>query len=262
MMKLSFGFNAVQAGQKSATVNAEPRLTANCTLGKFTLTAPVTKALGIAVGDNVMFLNNLQQVEEAIQERNEDLVEWAAANAVDLNTRAGQEAALKEFGVWAITKGYLMYDRKGNPVLASERYTKEDKMKYIQQHAAEILEGAREELINRVGNPEASDEELIAALTPEDIESPKYHVQSGSRTASSGSATGIGNQVTFTDTSIWNSLKNDLGENKEKKNRIYDVKLDDGFKTIVNNGMEDIEVMAYPIEFNADEDPIVREKKA
>lgn len=263
MMKLSFGINAVQAGQKSATVNAEPKLIANCTLGKFTLTAPVTKALGIAVGDNVMFLNNISGIEEAIQKHDEGLYQWAAENSVDLNTRAGQEAVIEKFTTWFVTKGLPMFDRKGNAILASERYTKEDKMQYIKNNAATILEGAREELIARVGNPDATDEELIAALTPDDIESPKYHVNSGSRTASNGSATGVGNQVTFTDTAIWNALKANLGELKEKKNRIFKVDLENGVQTTFNDGCKDVDIMVYPIEFTSDENPVIRgEKKA
>ena len=43
--KLNFGVQAVQAGQKSSTVNAEPQLIANSTPGKFVVTAPVSKAL-------------------------------------------------------------------------------------------------------------------------------------------------------------------------------------------------------------------------
>ena len=59
MGKMNFGFTAVQAGQKSSTVNAEPRLIANSTPGKFMITSPVSKALGVAVGENIQFLNNI-----------------------------------------------------------------------------------------------------------------------------------------------------------------------------------------------------------
>ena len=92
--------------------------------------------------------------------------------------------------------------------------------------------------------------------------SPKYHASTGSKTATTASATGVGCQLNFTDTSIWNSLKSDLGDAKEKKNRIYAVLFDEAFTVPVNNGKEDVEVVAYPLEFIADEDPIVREKKA
>lgn len=258
--KVSFGFNAVQAGQKSATLNAEPRLVANSTVGKFSITAPVSKALQIAVGENVMFLNNIANVEAAISQRVDAIVNWAAEAGVDLDTREGQDAALQEFTMWAIAKGVKLYDSKGNPVMASERYTKEDKQKYIDAHADEILEANREALIEKVGDPYASDEDLKAAISVDDIESPKFHAMSGSKTATTGSATGIGVQLNFTDTAIWGNLKSDLGDAKDKKNRIFDVLLSEAFETEVPDGKGTTTVLAYPIAFVADEDPIVRAK--
>jgi len=260
--KVQFGFTAVQAGQKSATVNAEPRLIANSTSGKFLITAPVSKALGIAVGENVMFLNNIANVEQAIAQQVDDIVNWANEVGVDLNTREGQDAALKEFTVWAIAKGVPQYDSKGNPMLASERYTKEDKQAYIDKHADEILAENREVLIERNGGEDADDDTLKALISVDDIEAPKYHAATGSKTATTGSATGVGCQLNFTDTSIWTALKADLGENKDKKNRVYAVLFDEAFAAQVNNGKEYVEVTAYPLQFVADEDPIVRAPKA
>lgn len=260
--KMSFGFNAVQAGQKSATVNAEPRLTANSTNGKFVITAPVSKALQIAVGENVMFLNNIPEVEKAIATRHESIVAWAEENNVDLNTREGEDAALAEFIVWLIAKGIAEFDSKGNPIMTSERYTKEDKQKYIDAHATEILAENRQVLIDRNGGEDADDETLIALISVDDIQTPQVQSYKGSKTATTGAATGIGCQLNFTDTSIWNTLKANLGDMKDKKNRVYSVLLEEGIEVPVNNGKETVMVMAYPIDFLADEDPIVREKKA
>ena len=260
--KVQFGFTAVQAGQKSSTVNAEPRLIVNSTTGKFVITAPVSKAMNIAVGENIMFLNNIANVEAAIQQRVEDVVAWANENGLDLNTREGQDAALKEFTVWAIAKGVLQYDSKGNPVMASVRYTEEDKKKFIAENAAALVAENRAALIERNGGEDADDETLASLISVDDIESPKYHAATGSKTATTGAATGVGCQLNFTDTAIWNALKADLGENKEKKNRIYAVNFEESFVTQVPNGKENVEVTAYPIEFLNDEDPIVRVAKA
>lgn len=260
--KLSFGFNAVVAGQKSSTVNAEPRLIANSTVGKFVITAPVSKAMNIAVGENVMFINNIANVEQAINAKYDEIVAWAEENGVDLDTREGKDAALEAFTVWAIAKGIKKYDSKGNPIMVKERYTKEDKEKFIQQNAQAIIDANRDALVARVGNPDASDEELLAAVTVDDVEVPTFHDAEGSKTATSSSATGVGCQLNFTDTSIWNTLKGDLGENKEKKNRIFDVLLQEAFEFQMSNGYETVNVTAYPVEFASDEDPIVREKKA
>ena len=260
--KIQFGFNAIQAGQKTTTVNAEPRLIANSTSGKFVVTAPVSKALNIAVGERIMFFNNIDDVEKAIQDKVEALVNWANEVGVDLDTREGADAALKEFTMWAIGKGVYKYDSKGNPIMASERFTKEDKQKYIDTHADEILAENRDVLVARNGGVDADDDTLKALITVDDIESPKYHDATGARTATTSSATGVGCQLNFTDTAIWTALKADLGDNKEKKNRIYNVCLDDSFVVKVHNGKELVEVTAYPLEYIADEDPIVRAPKA
>lgn len=258
--KVAFGFSAVQAGQKSSTVNAEPQLVANSTSGKFVITAPVSKALGVAVGENVMFVNNIANVEQEISKQNPAIVEWANENGVDLTTREGVDAVLAEFTTWGIAKGIAEYDSKGNQVMSQLRYTKEDKQKYLDDHRAELVEANRDALVEAYG--ELSDEELGEKLTIDSIESPKIPSFMGSKTATAGSATGVGCQLNFTDTSIWNSLKADLGENKTKKNRVFKVLLDAAVPATIRNGFEDVEVMVYPIEYLEDTDPIVRGQQA
>ena len=258
--KISFGVQAVQAGQKSSTVNAAPQLIANSTSGKFVITSPVSKALNIAVGENVMFLNNIAGVEAAIQQRVDDVVNYATENGIDINTREGEEQLLAAFTQWYIAKGVKQYDSKGNPVMASERYTKEDKAKYLAEHAMEIVDANRDALVAEFG--EMSDEELAEKLTVDMVEAPKFHACSGSKTATTASATGVGCQLNFTDTSIWCALKADLGSAATKKNRVYDVTLDEAEEVEFNNGKENVKITIFPIEFVEDNDPIVREKKS
>ena len=262
-MKMKFGFNSIQAGQKSATLNAEPRLIANSTAGKFSLTAPVTKIMGVAVGENVMFLNNIAEVEAAVANPDEDLTAWAAENGIDLTTVEGQNEAIKALTAWAIAKGVPMYDSKGNPVMARERYTKEDKQKYIDANADAILAANRAALIERNGGEDADDDTLKALISVEDIEAPEYHANTGSKTATTGNATGIGCQLNFTDTAIWNLMKKDIpADDRNSVNRVFEVKLEEGFKTVVDDGTRDgVEVMAYPVEFLSDEEPMVRGQK-
>ena len=258
--KISFGVQAVQAGQKSSTVNAAPQLIANSTSGKFVITSPVSKALNVAVGENVMFLNNIQGVEAAIQARVEDVVNYAAENGIDINTREGEEQLLAAFTQWFIAKGVKQYDAKGNPIMASERYTKDDKAKYLDEHKMEIVDANRDALVAQFG--EMSDEELAEKLTIDMVEAPKFHACSGSKTATTASATGVGCQLNFTDTAIWGALKADLGDLATKKNRIYNVLLDEVQKVDFNNGKENVTIDIYPIEFVEDTDPIVRATKA
>ena len=258
--KISFGVQAVQAGQKSSTVNAAPQLIANSTSGKFVITSPVSKALNVAVGENVMFLNNIQGVEAAIQARVEDVVNYAAEKGIDINTREGEEQLLAAFTQWFIAKGVKQYDSKGNPIMASERYTKDDKAKYLDEHKMDIVEANRDALVAQFG--EMSDEELAEKLTIDMVEAPKFHACSGSKTATTASATGVGCQLNFTDTAIWGALKADLGDLATKKNRIYNVLLDEVQKVDFNNGKENVTIDIYPIEFVEDTDPIVRATKS
>lgn len=259
--KIQFGIVGVQAGQKLAAVSATPQLTANSTIGKFSLTPAVTKALNIAAGDSVMFFSTIAPVEQAIANRADAIVKYAEENGIDLDSHDGQQAILKEFTVWFIAKGELKYDRKGNPIMASVRMSKEDKAKYLAAHGMELVEANREALKERVGNPDATDEELLASIKPEEVESPKYHLAEGSKTATASNATGVGLQLSFTDTAIWNQLKEDLGEGKTKKNRIFEVLLDESSVVPFNNGKEVVNVTAYPIQFVEDTAPIIRGAK-
>ena len=254
--KVSFGFNAVVAGQKTSG-NNEPQLIANSTKGKFTVTSPVTRAMGVAVGEYIQFVNNIDQIERAIQEGNDDIKAIAEELGVDLTTREGQIAVVEACTQWAIVKGQAMLDKVGNPIMVSARLTEKDKRAYIAAHATEALAAMRDVLVERVGNPEASDEELLAAIELDEIEYPKVPGFTGSKTASTSNATGVGLQLGFTDSNVWGALKKDLGDDAEKKNRIYKVLLEDAVKTTVDGK----ELTIYPIEFEKDEDPIVRVNK-
>lgn len=248
--KIKFGIDAVQAGQKSTAVNSFPTLTVNTTTGKFSLTPAVSKALCIVVGENVMFLNNINRVEQAVQERNEDIIAYAEENGIDLNTREGEDKVIEAFTQWFIAKGVPQYNSKGEPIMSRERFTKEDKAKYLENHALEIVEANREALIERFGN--LTDEELASNLTVDMVESPKVQAVSGSKTSTTASTTGIGCSLYFTDTAIWNALKVNLGESATEINRVYDVLLSDAVKTDYYNGYKNVEITAYPIEFKED----------
>ena len=258
--KLNFGIQAVQAGQKSSTVNAEPQLIANSTPGKFVVTAPVSKALNIAVGENIMFLNNIAGVEAAVQAKGEDILALAFELGYDLSTKDGEDAMIAHLTQWYIAKGVLQYNSKGEPVMATERYSKEDKAKYLAEHALELVAANRDALVEQFG--ELSDEELAEYLTVDMVESPKFHAASGSKTATTATTTGVGCQLIFTDSSIWTSLKKDLGDDAPRMNRVYKVLVDEAQTAEFNNGKENIAITILPIEFKEDVAPVIRTKKA
>lgn len=262
MIKFNVSINAVQAGQKSSTVNAEPRLIANSTPGKFQITSAVSRALGISVGENIEFFNNIPGLEGLANNPTPDVVTFCEENGIDITTAEGKREFVYVCTQWYIAKGHQQFEANGNPMMTTVRCTKEDKMEAIKINGAEMIqdEDFRAMLIERVGDEDASDEDLIAAITADDVESPKTESFTGSKTATTGTATGVGCPLNFTDTSIWNAMKADLGENKEKKNRIFNVLLDKPETVTVNNGFENVEVIAYPLEFVEDTDPIVRAK--
>lgn len=266
---LSFGFGAVLSGQKTNVVDATPQLIANSTKGKFTITAPVSKYLGIAVGEHVMFVNNIAAIEAALQEGGEQVQALASEQGIDITTADGQKAFIENNAVWAIAKGVKLYNSNGTEKQASVRLTVEDKKAYIEKHGAEIATQNEKALVARLANVAIEDvtedmmnqysvEDLVAAITPDDI-NPTTQAQSGSKTASSSNATGVGLQLGFTDNNIWNQLKSNIDEEERiKLNRKFDVKLEDAFTTVFNNGYEDVEIKCVPVEFVSDEAPVVR----
>lgn len=262
MIKFNVAINAVQAGQKSSTANAEPRLIANSTPGKFQITSAVSKALGIAVGENVEFFNNIDGLEKLANTPNDDVRAFCEEQGIDIDTAEGKREFVELCTVWYIARGHQEFAPNGKPIMVAVRCTKEDKLEAIKAHGAEFIQDEvfRAKLIERVGNEDATDEELIAAITVDDVESPKTESFTGSKTATTGTATGVGCPLNFTDTSIWNAMKANLGEDKDKKNRIYAVLLDQPMQVVVNDGMKNITVDAYPLEYIEDVDPIVRNK--
>ena len=263
---IKFGINAVQAGQKSALLNATPQLIVKSTAGQFTITSPVSKALGIAVGENVMFLNNISGIEQMIQAAPDELVNYANEHGWDINTREGADALIKDLTVWYIAKGVLLYKSNGNPIMGTVRVTKEDKAAKIASDGLKMIQELSEEekaaFAEAKGMVGASDEELAGALTVDDIPSPTFHASSGSKTAATAAATGVGLQLNFTDTAIWDSLKADLDKDaRGTVNRYFDVDLENAEEVSYNNGKEDVTVMAYPLTFVDDREPMVRGKK-
>ena len=144
--------------------------------------------------------------------------------------------------------------------MATERYTKDDKAKYLAEHALELVAANRDAVVEEFG--ELSDDKLAEHLTVDMVESPKFHAASGSKTATTASSTGVGCQLIFTDSSIWTSLKKDLGDEAPRMNRIYKVLVDEAQTAEFNNGKENISITILPIEFKEDVAPVVRTKKA
>lgn len=259
-LKLSFGVQSVAAGQKSSSLNALPQLTANSTLGKFSITAVVSKAMGVAVGENIMFLNNISNIEAAIQAKDPAIVEYAKENNIDLDSAEGVQEVVSALTQWFIAKGVAQFDSKGQAVMTTVRMTVDEKKAIFEKEKMNIVASNRDALVAKFGD--LTDEELADKLSYEIIEAPEVQACFGSKTATTGSAQGVGLPLGFTDTAIWGALKSDIKEEERTKvNRVFDVKLDDATTIEFNNGYENVSLMIYPIEFAEDKDPIRRDVK-
>ena len=253
---LSFGMGIVNAGQRA--VNEEPELVVVSTPGSFRMTAQVSKALGIAHGEYVMFINNCANIDNAIINKVPEVVAFCEEQGLDIESSEAAMAVHAEFDIWALAKGIVELDKNGNPCTTRVRMTKNDKIKYVNTYFQETLEGALS----------SSNEELKAALGREGItedEQKELLVSciQGSKCANTAALSGIGVTLNFTDSNVWKQLKSNMtDEGATSKNRVYTVDIDNLQEAVVNNGHKDIVVKIAMLTEYKDEEPIRIGKKA
>lgn len=255
-LNLGFGFSSVNAGQRSNVV--EPQLIATSTDGGFRITPPVSRALGIAAGDNVEFFNNIDVIEAAIAQKNEKLVEFCNQLGIEFGTPEANIAIHKELDAWGICKGVLEKDAKGNVKTCTERLSKNDKLRFVSQHFDEMLTGAMEQAdddvkaaLSREGITKDEQIDILTAfVTPHEL--PKYR---GSKCANPAGLSGTNITLNFTDSNIWRQLKADLGENATSLNRVYEINLDEIQDIELNNGYETVTVKGVVLSSYVDKEP-------
>lgn len=260
---LSFGMSVVNAGQRA--VSEEPELIVTSTSGGFRVSSSVTRALGVGHGEYIMFIKNVDEVQDAINNQIPEFVAFCQEAGLDPVSAEAANAFHKEFDVWAIAKGVACYDKHGNPQTIRERMTANDKKKILENKFAEILETAL-----------ASDnEELKAALTVEGIteEAQKEILMQGmqgeevqkfmgSKCANTSAMLGAGTILNFTDSNVWMRLKADLGAEAEKWNRKYSIDLENTIPVEVHNGKDVVTIKALVLGEYKDERPASNNKKA
>ena len=260
---MDFGMSVVNAGQRNTT--EEPVLVVTSTMGGFRLTSAVTKVLGIGHGDYAMFINNVGTIDEAIANKNANLVAFCEESGLEFGSAEATTAIHHEFDVWAIAKGIQKFDKHGNPLMGKERMSKTDKVKVVENKFAEIFEAAMA----------SENEELIAALTREGIteeeqkeilvstvEGDDVFKYEGSKCANTSAMLGAGTTINFTDGNVWNQLKSDLDENANKVNRSYEINVDELIDITVFDGYKEVAVKAVVLGDYKDETPIRSGRKA
>lgn len=254
--KMSFGFSAVNAGQRNVTYN--PEIVVNSAPGAFRITPPVSKALFIGHGDNIMFVTNVDNIDKAIQDRAPEIIEFCKENSLDIDSAEASIAIHREFDMWGIAKGIQEFDAKGNPKFSRERMTKKDKAAYVDANFEESLEAARnssnEELVAALNREGATEEELkeilIEAIQGDEV--PKYK---GSKCANPAQITGYGVSLTFTDSNVWNQLKAHMGDRADKMNLVFNIDVDSLAEAQIYNGHELVDVKVAVLGESKEETP-------
>lgn len=261
---LSFGMGIVNAGQRA--VSEEPELVVVSTPGSFRMTAQVSKALGIAHGEYVMFINNCANIDNAIVNKVPEVVAFCEEQGLDIESPEAAIAVHAEFDIWALAKGIAELDKNGNPCTTRVRMTKNDKIKYVNTYFQETLEGAlsssNEELkaaLGREGITEDEQKELLVSC----IQGDEVAKIKGSKCANTAALSGIGVTLNFTDSNVWKQLKADMtDEEATSKNRVYTVDIDNLQEAVVNNGHKDIVIKIAMLTEYKDEEPVRIGKKA
>ena len=261
---LSFGMGIVNAGQRA--VSEEPELVVVSTPGSFRMTGQVSKALGIAHGEYVMFINNCANIDNAIINKVPEVVAFCEEQGLDIESPEAAMAVHAEFDIWALAKGIAELDKNGNPCITRVRMTKNDKIKYVNTYFQKTLEGAlsssNEELkaaLGREGITEDEQKELLVSC----IQGDEVVKVKGSKCANTAALSGIGVTLNFTDSNVWKQLKSNMtDEEATSKNRVYTVDIDNLQEAVVNNGHKDIVVKIAMLTEYKDEEPIRIGKKA
>lgn len=243
--KLSFGLGAVNVAKRNAV--SEPELVVNPTVGGFRITPAVSRALGLTNGGYIMFVSNIDAIEQAIANKDENLIAFCAEENIDMNTPEGVKAIHEAFDEWGIAKGIQMFDKNGNAVKTKERMSKTDKVEYVTNNFDDVLKAAIEN-----GEPEFTAslqvegitkeeqiEILANAVNPEQVN--KYY---GSKCSNSSNLSGTGVSLTFSDSAVWGALKEDLGEEAKKMSRTFEVDIKELREVPYFNGHKEVIVKA------------------
>lgn len=255
------GLSFVNAGQRQ--VNDKAELVVNSTKGGFTLSGAATALLGVAHGEYVQFVSNVDKLAREIKTSAKAFVDFCAQHGLTPGSNEATDAYMKT-AIFCIAKGTQMLDKVGNPVMTSERLSAEDKKAYAKANLDEMLKSAlasgKEELVEALSRDGITEEEKIEILAQYvSIETEKY---TGSKCASSSKATGAGVPLKFSDGNVWGQMKRDIAEDARTTiNRVYSLDVAHAITMQQDNGYEAVDVTVYPLVFEGDEAPMRRGDK-
>lgn len=256
---VKFGFGVAISGQRNN--DYVPELVALSTKGGFRITPQVSKKLGVASGDYVMFINNFDEIEAAVRAHADVIAEFCNANGLDIDSPEAIEAAKNEFGMWAIAKGIQCFDSKGVALKAAERLSDLQRESLIRQNFDEALAAAMEnEELRDALTADGVDTEAQVKILAEAYQAPQVDKYLGSKTANSSKTPGTGVVLTFSDANIWNALRGELKDEKSMA-RHFAIDLDNAGVAEISNGYQTVKVTYLPLGEVTDEKVVARSKK-
>lgn len=279
--------NPLAAGVKLGAGISGVAIVFNSSVGKFTLSAELTKKLSVQNGDYLMFTTNEPQLNLMIQTKDPDYIGWCNEVNGDPDSAATRAAFLKECKIYFIAKGFAKVKDNGDPVLVNATVTPAEKKAYFEAHKEELWNDNKELAVaewkkqaeaagvaipeDEDGNEDTAEIERLAkegldesCVQTKDVETAQIQAYTGSKLATVGGSGGVGYQLNGSDKNIWTDLKAEVEPNEDgtydpmyldetgavnpaKFNRQFKVLEEDAAVGEVKNGNRTEQVLWYPI---------------
>jgi len=255
---LSFGLSTVRQTRTNVSV---PQVVATTTRGGFRLTPMVSNLLDLKAGDNVMFINNVNEINAAITSKQDVVVDFCKSTGLDIDSPEAKVAIHNEFDLWGIAKGVPEYTPNGEPKTALLRLSKKEKLRKVASDFENLLEQAlasgNEALVEALTKADITKEEQMEIISGF-MEGDEVQKFTGSRVANPSGMNGTGVTLTFSDSNVWQQLKADLGFDMDKTVRTFEIDTENIQTVAVHDGHKEVDVKVLLLGKHVD---VVRDSK-
>lgn len=255
---LSFGLSTVRQTRTNVSV---PQVVATTTRGGFRLTPMVSNLLDLKAGDNVMFINNVNEINAAITSKQDVVVDFCKSAGLDIDSPEAKVAIHNEFDLWGIAKGVPEYTPNGEPKTALLRLSKKEKLRKVASDFENLLEQAlasgNEALVEALTKADITKEEQMEIIS-EFMQGDEVQKFTGSRVANPSGMNGTGVTLTFSDSNVWQQLKADLGFDMDKTVRTFEIDTENIQTVAVHDGHKEVDVKVLLLGKHVD---VVRDSK-
>lgn len=239
---LSFGLSTVRQTRTNVSV---PQLVATTVRGSFRITPMVSNLLDLKAGDNIMFINNVNEINAAIASKQDVIVDFCKSTGLDVDSPEAKVAIHNEFDLWGIAKGVAEYTTTGEPKMALLRLSKKEKLRKVASDFDNLLEQAlasgNEALVEALTKADITKEEQMEIIS-EFMQGDEVQKFSGSRLANPSGMNGTGVTLTFSDSNAWQQLKADLGFDMDKTVRTFEIDTENIQTVAVHDGHKEVNV--------------------